>query len=107
MYHSRYSGPTYTSDKRRLAQIYAHRLRASLQFPVGIFLVGSVANFRDRPYSDIDIRIYDPGSLNGYRLKHLAQLLAGRMYQETGVRFDVKLRDSMIVGMLPGRIMPL
>jgi hypothetical protein len=107
MYRTPFSGPAYVSDKMRIAQFYAHRLRASLRFPIGIFLVGSVANLRDRPYSDIDIRIYDPGGMNGPRLKHLAYLFAGRMYQETGVRFDVKFRDSRIVGMFPGRVVEL
>jgi len=107
MYPAYFSGPAYISDKMRLGQIYARRLRASLQFPIGIFLVGSVANFKDQPHSDIDIRIYDPGGMNGYRLKYLANLFAGRMYQETGVRFDVKFRDSSILRMFPGRIMEL
>ncbi len=88
--------PTDNREKRLIAQTYAQRLRSMVSYPLRIFLVGSVADFKDRLYSDIDIRVlYSPRYGDALSFRYLAKNLAQKMYFEKGVWIDAKTRGSI------------
>jgi hypothetical protein len=86
--------PTNNLEKTSIAQFFAYRLRTMVPYQIRIFLVGSVASMTAHLYSDIDIRVFPShryGNIDplGMVLQNLAQ----RMYYETGVWIDAKIRD--------------
>ena len=87
--------PTDHLEKTNIAQDFAYRLRSMIPYHLRVFLVGSVANLRDRVYSDIDLRIvYSPQYGDVSIFKYLVNDLAQKMYLETGVWIDAKVREN-------------
>jgi len=86
--------PTSTLEKMYIAQMFAYKLRAMLPYPPRVFLVGSVANFRDHALSDIDIDVlYQRTYGDALAFRYMVKELARKIYHETGVWVDAKSRE--------------
>ena len=95
--------PTSNPEKVHIAQTFASRLRSLYPYPVRVFLVGSVANFRDRLFSDIDIRVIHMREYGAFsHFRYIVKSLAQAMFYETGVWIDAKIRGDIPIP-LPGK----